>query len=252
MEVPNSHFRPDSHLTEEAVALYVDALKLDRLRLLPQSILEHVERCETCKEEITGLFSLLVEEDYSQLTSHPFLRETGRKTQSLVRTILRIAAIIVAVIAIGTIVVALFTGGNDKETVSSVVIDRTQRDTSSSHALTDVQKKEPQEPRKLIAARFVESPALEDLMRSTVRSAETEVHSPVNNSTVRPGSVFRWTTPAQPPFELTILDNNDSLVKSFRLRSTTCIMKDSLQAGLYYWKLVAEGNLLHVGKFTVR
>jgi hypothetical protein len=252
MEVPGSLFRADSHLTDEAVALYVDALKLDRLRMLPQSMLEHVEKCETCKQEVTGLFSLLAEEDYSQLTPHPFLEETGNTKQRQIFTILRIAAIIVAVIGIGAIVVALFLRGNDKEIVTPVVTQRAQEDTSSSHGVAKVDKKKGEVAQSLIAARFVESPELEDLMRSSVRSAETEVQSPANGSTVHPGSILRWTTSAQPPFDLTILDNRGYAVKSFRLRSNAFDMKDSLQAGLYYWKLVAEGNLLHVGKFAVR
>ncbi len=109
-----------------------------------------------------------------------------------------------------------------------------------------------EEATKILAARFVESPEFEDLMRSSVRSAETEVHSPADGSTFHPGSTFRWTTSAQPPFDLTILNNRGFSIKSFKLRSNAFKMKDSLQAGLYYWKLVAEGNLLHVGKFTVR
>jgi hypothetical protein len=69
---------------------------------------------------------------------------------------------------------------------------------------------------------------------------------------MRNGSTFQWTTSAHPPFDLTILDNRGFSVKSFALNTSAFRMKDSLQAGLYYWKLVAEGNLLHVGKFIVR
>jgi hypothetical protein len=118
--------------------------------------------------------------------------------------------------------------------------------------LTEVEKKTGEEASKIIAARFVESPELEDLMRSSVRSADTEVQSPANRSTVHRGSIFRWTTSAQPAFDVTILDNRGFSVKSFRLSTNAFVMKDTLQAGLYYWKLVAEGNLLHVGTFTVR
>lgn len=252
MEVPGNFFRPDSHLTEEAVALYVDALKLDRLRMLPQSMVEHVQRCETCKVEITGLFSLLAEQEYSKVATHPFLEETANKTQWSISTILRIAAIVVAVIGISAIIVTLFVRGNDKDIVTPVVADRPLGDTSSSRSFTDADKTKKEEAPKVIAARFVESPELEDLMRSSVRSAETEIHSPASGSTVHPGSMFRWTTSAQPPFDLTILNNRGFSIKSFRLRSNAFNMKDSLHPGLYYWRLVAEGNLLHVGKFTVR
>jgi hypothetical protein len=252
MEVPKSLFRPDSHLTVEAVALYVDALKLDRLQGLPQAMLEHVEKCESCKGEVTSLFSLLVGEDYSKETQHPFLVETRQKSRSPVPAILRIAAIIVAVIGIGAMVAALYLRDDETVTVTPVVAGHAQTDTSTSQVSAEAGNKTKQGPQKTFAARFVESPELEDLLRSSLRSAETEVLSPANGTSIRNGLFFKWTTSAHPPFDLTILDNRGSSVKSFALQTSPFKMKDSLQAGLYYWKLVAEGNLLHVGKFIVR
>jgi hypothetical protein len=49
-----------------------------------------------------------------------------------------------------------------------------------------------------------------------------------------------------------LLNNRDSVLSTVRITSTTYLLKDSLVAGLYYWKLIAEGNLLYVGKFIVR
>jgi hypothetical protein len=105
---------------------------------------------------------------------------------------------------------------------------------------------------ELLAARFAGSPELEDLVQSTVRSEETSVHTPANGATVRSGARFSWTTSAHPPFELTVLDNQRHTVRSYRMATTQFVLRDSLEAGLYYWKLAAEGGLLHVGKFIVR
>jgi hypothetical protein len=252
MEVPRSLFRPDSHLTVEAVALYVDALKLERMHQLPQPVLEHVEKCERCKGEVTGLFSLLAGEDYSKVTPHPFLNETGNAMPRPVLIFLRIAAVIVAVIGFSALVAVLFLQNNGNDTVTPAVTAGAQGDTSSSQGLTEAGTKKKEEPRKSIASRFVESPELEDLMRGSLRSAETEVPSPEDGAIVRAGSFFKWATSAHPPFELTILDNRGFSVRSFTVQSSEFRMEDSLQAGLYYWKLVAESNLLHVGKFTVQ
>jgi hypothetical protein len=252
MEVPKSLFRPDSHLTVEAVALYVDALKLDRLQGLPQAMLEHVEKCETCKGDVTNLFSLLVGEDYSTVTQHPFLNKAEQKPRSPLPAILRIAAVIVAVIGIGAMVAALYLRDDEAVTVTPAVAGHAQGDTIASEGPKEAGNKKKQESQKAFAARFVESPELEDLMRSSLRSAETEVLSPANGTSTRDGLFFRWTTSAAPPFDLTILDNRGFSVKSIALEISAFRMKDSLQAGLYYWKIIAEGNLLHVGKFFVR
>jgi hypothetical protein len=103
-----------------------------------------------------------------------------------------------------------------------------------------------------LAAAFAESPEMEDLMKSAVRSEEVEVRSPADGSTVRPGIRFEWTATAKPPFELLILDNRERTVRSVQLQECAYLMKDSLLRGLYYWKLIGEGELLHVGKFKVR
>jgi hypothetical protein len=250
------HFRQffgkDTHLTEEAVSLYVDALKLGRTGSLPSSILQHVESCHDCKKEITGLFSLLAEVDYSKTGPHPFFDEVTGKTQGQGFSILKIAAAVVAVTGLALLGYMSFLR-------TSQNTDERQPPTSAIGGDTGVvmnralgSPKRQAIEQSLIAGRFTESPELEDLLRSSARSVETGVQSPTDGSTIHRGWIFRWTTPAPPPYDITILNNRRHVVRAFQLDSNAFTLKDSLQAGLYYWKLGAEGNLLYAGKFIVR
>ena len=244
-------FGSGGHLTEEGVALYVDALKLGRTDALPGTILDHVQRCQPCKEEITGLYALVADEDYAGTGSHPFFDSPPAVESTDRRYMFRIAATIVAMLGLGTLGYVLFLRSPESSMVQRPAVTETRTDTT-----IHTQRPERQTPvvnrQELLAARFTESPELEDLVQSTVRSEETTIQTPANGSTVRSGATFSWTTSVHPPFELSVLDNQRHTVRSYRVPTTQFVLRDSLEAGLYYWKLAAEGDLLHVGKFIVR
>jgi hypothetical protein len=85
-------FNENSHLNEEGVAHYVDALKLNTLEQLPEPVLEHVSECATCKLNIEELFQLLEEEVGKSGEQHS-LFQPKPKLESLNRSIFyRIAA----------------------------------------------------------------------------------------------------------------------------------------------------------------
>jgi hypothetical protein len=245
-------FRKEAHLSEEDVSLYVDALKLGRVDQLPPLFVEHAKNCPECQGEITGLFSLLAEEDYSKTGLHPFFDSPAGPVQREPLPILKIAAMLAAAVGIGIMMYWLFLRAPGDDHRTQPVAVSTGIDTNSARPQAGATPAIPTVRQEQIAERFTTSPALEDLMRSSVRSAETEVQSPAIGGAVHAGSIFRWTTSAQPPFDLTILDNGGSPVRTYKLHSSMYKLKDSLQAGLYYWKLVGEETLLHVGKFVVR
>ena len=64
------------HLSEEELALYVEGMKLDVSRRLPERLLAHVEGCLNCKVELMELFELVDALDervpYLTLKGHPF------------------------------------------------------------------------------------------------------------------------------------------------------------------------------------
>jgi len=245
-------FRPNGHLTEDGTALYVDALKLDRTEELPGAVLEHVKTCEPCKGEVTGLFSLLAEEDYATSGPHPYFDAEATRRRVIPALLYRIAAVIVAAAGIGILLYTLPHRPDAPAPGAPSMTTRSTPDTAAKREEQVVAPKKTAESRELIAARFTESPELEDLMQSSPRSPDTEVQSPAKGARVSHGVVFRWTSSAAPPYELVVLDNRDRVIRTYTTSSDTLLVSDSLQAGLYYWKLLGEGNLLYVGKFLMR
>jgi hypothetical protein len=244
-------FRTDGHLSAEATALYVDALKLGRLDQLPGGLRMHVEECFECKSEITGLFSLVAGSDYSREGAHPTFDAPESDRRSATPAILKLAASIAAVVGLGALGYWWYnheshTGvdGAEQLAQSPAIVDTVQ-----IHGRREEGVVARQQP---LAAAFAESPEMEDLMKSDVRSEEVEVRSPANGIYVRPGVRFEWTTAAKPPYQLLIVNNRDHTVRRVQLQESAYVMKDPLPTGLYYWKLIGEGELLHVGKFKVR
>jgi hypothetical protein len=103
-----------------------------------------------------------------------------------------------------------------------------------------------------LAERFVESPAMEDLMVGATRSGMTEVFTPRRGDTVEAGTRFSWKTAAPPPFEVILVDNRERKVESWTTQRSYVVLKRDLPTGLYYWKLIGGGELLYVGKVVVR
>jgi hypothetical protein len=244
-------FRTDGHISAETAALYVDALKLGRLERLPGDLRMHVEQCFQCKTEVTGLFSLVADADYSQEGQHPTLDAPRSIRSAAPLALFKVAASIAAVLGLGVLGYWWFNHGSQTGVEGPAplaqhpgIADTVQIQTRREEGV--VARQQP------LAAAFAESPEMEDLMKSAVRSEEADVRSPANGSTVRPGIRFEWTTAARPPFQLLIMNNRDRTVRSVQLQECAYIMKDSLPRGLYYWKLIGEGELLHVGEFKVR
>jgi hypothetical protein len=241
----------DGHLNGEGVALYVDALKLGRMDGLPPSMLDHVRACMECKQEITGLFALVADEQYPRSEPHPFFDRDTRGARTDRRLFYRMAAGLAAVLGIGALTYSIFFRSHDAPLTHPVAIVNGRTD-STGQTPPRVPPPGAIRPREDMAARFERSPELEDLVNSTARSEETAVHSPANGTVVRNGDRFSWSTPALPPFNLSILDNKRHTVVATRTATDSFTLRDSLPAGLYYWKITAEGSLLHVGKFLVR
>lgn len=246
-------FANSGHLSEEGVSLYVDALKLGRNEELPGVLLEHVRDCMRCKEEITGLYFLVTREDYSDAGPHPYFDAERPPREADRFRIFKIAASVVAVLAAAALIYIAVdrhaTVRPDRPDLAALP----PADTADAPAHPVPEETPPLSRRDdLLAARFVESPELEDLLRSPARSAETEIATPANGSRVRTGTLFRWRTTAEPPYEITVVNNQKRTVLTFQIDSSGFVWRDSLPKGLYYWKLGGDGSLLHVGKFVIR
>lgn len=234
-------FKENSHLSDEAVALYVDALKLDKLGQMPESILEHVSECAECKSEVEDLFLLLEDQPFGQKGQHPFFRSDpalGRRNLSL---IYRIAAVLF--VALGIYSGYRLIVHRDRATSSPA-------DSKMLEIEVDSAKQEP--ITEMMANNFAPLPSLEDLTKTQYRSGEIEIQSPRLNEEVGKSVNFKWIHKPGKTLILKIFNNRGEEIHTARTNSNSYIYGASLKPGLYYWKLANEEELFIVGKFLKR
>ena len=247
-----SFFKNDFHLNDEGVALYVDALKLRRTQELPGEVRDHVSNCQVCRKEITGLFSLLAEEDYSAMGPHPLLGRNQERKRKNARWIYRVAALVVAGLGISVIAyIIFFQTENVTPVTSHVRFDRTEAvDTAAQKRVGDAVTR--QDAGTMYANSFAELPELEGLVAEEMRSPGIDGVSPDIGSYVNQPVIFDWKSGGNVPVMLSVLTNRDSLVYRSRIGRLPHVLQRSLAPGLYYWKLESGGELVFVGKFLVR
>jgi len=251
MASAESFFDGDSHVTEEAAALYVDALKLNRTDQLPSVLLNHVADCMRCKAEVMGLFSVLEDQKYDRSEAHPYFdRETN--TRKWMRQAYRIAAVILLVIGVG---VAIYFIGLKKPELNMQQPPQAVQPIEAGRDSTELNRKqgnpESGDGRDLYASRFVPSPNLEDLVDSRVRSAGFKAISPAVGEVVKGNVLFVWENRDRARITLRILNNKERVQLSSTIDSSRFLFTGKLPPGLYYWKLEANDELLYLGKFVV-
>lgn len=247
MELIQRFFGGGEHLSDEGVALYVDALRLKTVSQLPSSVRDHVAECRECKKSVTGLFTLLDDTDYSDVESHPFFT-VSRAAGSRFSFLMKIAAVVVGILSLATLsyLVGPFrprevTNGTSQEARGGGM------DTSrESHTGAKPEANED------FAANFAASPNLDDFVNDRSRSKEFVVLSPGNGAAVGPNEIFRWRKAAGTLHTMSILDNKGHTVVTGIATDSGYALKQRLTPGLYYWKLEDESELLYVGKFIVK
>ena len=101
------------------------------------------------------------------------------------------------------------------------------------------------------AANFTPSPNLEDLVGSNFRAASVTVESPSNGQAVTGNIMFRWRARGTTAFKVRVLTNSEKEVFQVTTDRHSVLYDKPLDPGLYYWMLLEDGELVHVGKFTV-
>jgi hypothetical protein len=232
------------HLTEEGVCLYVDALKLKRSGELPVEILHHVTDCTQCKLHIAELEHLLAEVPYSNSQPHPFLDRSR-----IGRFGYRIAAAIALTLGVAALYYYYISSSGAPPPRTETAHQVAASIDSSAPLILHVGPP----PDTLYAAEFEPSPNLEDLVGGNVRSSSAEIISPQVGGIVPPGNIrLEWKGGQDGTFQIVVLSNAEKIIRSVETAHRSCILSDSLIPGLYYWKIEQQGDLLGVGKFTVK
>ena len=234
-------FKEDTHLSEEAVALYVDALKLKIVDQIPEAIRDHVSECAQCKIEIEDLFLLLEDEKYELEEPHPYYRPLSKWRKKGMFLAYRIAAVFLLAIGIyGVFQMYLHKLDKNAEKNATPEISKITITGDTSLVKTD---------EKLLADNFAVLPSLEDLVKTEYRSSTVEIQSPALNADVGESIAFKWAHAPGKHVILKILNNAGKEVNLVRTEKNTYVFGGMLKPGLYYWKLESEDELLFVGKF---
>ena len=93
------------HLTDEEIAIWVDAIAEDRVEKLPERIASHVEECMICKEKIIEISQSIVLSRSSETEEADKIFSQRFKPVPVIQlnTLLKVAAAAVILIGIGTL-----------------------------------------------------------------------------------------------------------------------------------------------------
>lgn len=281
--------KDQNHLSDEQIALYVDALRADKTDDLPLAILSHIDDCQPCHRQAIDLYSMLNDVDYTNIGAHPTLDKKEAKVFSMPRLLMRIAA------AVALLVVSFyfFSRNTDVNDRGDIVRDVTPTEktnpvnTPNSAEEKTLQKEdliipekeevivkdapvkleapkqknpqpksiipiEPQNTRELYAANFEPSVEWSDMMNETVRSTSFQVLQPKSPTAFKPNTkiAFQWKGSNMNRY-LVVMNNKGDEIHKAKVIANSFELDAKLLPGLYYWKLDSDEDLLHVGSFTV-
>jgi|WetSurMetagenome_2_1015567.scaffolds.fasta_scaffold179753_1 hypothetical protein len=256
----------NEHLTDEAIALFADALALDTIDTLPDLLKNHVDECTQCKKEIIAVYEIIKQDNtIKNIKAHPFFvnidHSKGQNLKIRKLYLIKIAAIFVLLLGLG-IVVYLFVRSENflKDETHLSIITKKQNEqvitTESSIKYNTLEKsdKNVSDDKNKLVLNLKKSDLFETLIESHYRSDYLEVLVPtIAQKFLLNGSIkFKFKGEVSSPLIIMIYDNEEKKVfekDSLTLNSYT--FKTQLSSGLYYWKLITNDDLIFVGKFII-
>ena len=272
------HFNDKGHLTDEALSLYAEALKLGSQEQLPEALREHLEQCPHCQEQAMALYALIAGQDYSELGPHPtFGQDEGVATASTLKMWFRpMLLLLMAVMALFFFRQQQKQSAVEQNTPASVPSADTDSlgaavPLSPPQAQTEVGSRKPESSSErgiaktgenpkpkteeaLLAANFTPSETLEPLVGAVTRGSGVSEIKPANGAELKIGEavVFSWQTSVAEPLTLRLLNNREEEIFSRSVVGNRFSSPEIPEPGLYYWKLETAEDLLYVGKFLIK
>ena len=108
------------------------------------------------------------------------------------------------------------------------------------------------------AENFKPSTKFDNLMLQTYQSDTVLIKvKPHNDANFKNKILFQWELkkndlPYKGLFELKIYDNKENTLHRFFVRNNQFQLNEALSPGLYYWTLMTEDEMVHLGRFYVR
>ncbi len=257
-------FTPDGHLTEQAVALFAEALKYSGAELMPDAVASHVEDCFDCKAAILDVSELISADELPPLAEHPYfslqikpsvqtpvipLKKTGVGGYFF----LKIAAGLVLVTAISLLLMIVIKNISPQKPAIS------RQDTAGNFLKqelpvpNDAQADPTASDPVQIAAVFTPNPALAKLVSGQTRAPGFKMLSPRPDAAFSMAAelVFSWQTEMAGPFLIRIMDNTGKVKFEKSLSDMKLNVSELPAKGLYYWFVSADEDLVSGGSFTI-
>jgi hypothetical protein len=237
-------FTAENHLDDHGIALVVDALTLDRMEALPGSVLQHMESCDRCKQQILETAAAGIPLPQTPSTRHPYF-DARPTVHMLPKVWYNVAALfLLAVIGSGTFYLVISRSALPPERSIVQPADRPSPPDLAAAEQTEI-------PPSSAVDRYTPSPNLDDLIHSEFRSATLEIIAPKNGDPVSTPVTFRWTDHPQ-PLKLKVLTNKEVTILTAIVQHGRYTTAKRFEPGLYYWKLESDDELAAIGTFTIR
>ncbi len=279
----NKYIADNGHLNDEYISLYIDAHLLNRVEVLPHEILEHVEDCKKCKQEIIDGYNLLKNINVPNIDEHPYFSNNKRNIKTLKKTNFynsyKIAASIIVIITLGIIGFYTFDPGknsvvsnkmDEKPNINDSVIEIIANSELSEDTIKKINetkqiekatiiKKE--EPGNLIAKadlsgkEFQVSPIMLSLLGENTRADFFEVDYPKDSTILESKQTidFSWNSNINDDIKLKIFNYKDELVfESEVLEHNKLKITKNLPPGAYIWKIESSNEIFHLGLFFIK
>ncbi len=246
--------KSDGHLTDEAIYLYNDALKLERAEELPADVRAHVQDCLECKRSIFEIYNITDFHEYTSLGRHPYFDQKKTFFKPSRRIITRIAAGIIIGFGLVFLAYLYYPTGDTPIAIDDPPLEEpvepTPPDTIAPEDIPPAPREVP-DPAELYAANFEPSPFYENLVDQPLRSHIVRIQTPQPDDKITNDVYFSWESYVPITVHLHILDNRDHVIWSTTTDKQSIIYSDDPAPGIYYWRLETDEELLYVGKFIV-
>ena len=246
----NRFFNEQAHLSEEGIALYVDALRFEKVYTLPSAILSHVANCRDCKMEIMEVYSVPQVGETGRIEEHPFFSGKTSRSAREFSIAFRAAAVLVIGISAGLVFYYFTLLFEERDIARHSIVAREYIEKGKQVLVPGSGMSTRTE--QSLPDNFSISINLENLINSQSRSLSTYVISPVNGESLKDTIAFRWKADINDPITLKILTNKEETVESVIVRHSPYFFTRKISPGLYYWKLESKDELLYLGKFRVK
>jgi len=254
-------FKKSGHINEETISVYVDALMLDNIEIIPEQVIAHVENCARCKKEIIEVIDIM-KEAKSHTENMPLPEKKQKDKNEIGRSLLTILIII----GLGYIFMNLITVNSNEsynKQDENLIIGIPDQVVEMDYAADEeffikeekpIKKAKVKRSKKKKAYQYEASYNLESLVETNFRSNSIKVIAPkiAQQFNSRQKITFNFVNTLQRTLFIKIVNNKEENVFTTDFIGDSYKLNCKLKPGLYYWKLETEDDLLYVGKFTIR